>query len=36
MHTGLGDFRNPNHPNPTLDKLAARKLELSVKEAEKK
>ena len=27
---------NPNHPNPTLDKLATGKLELEVKEAEKK
>ena len=26
---------NPNHPNPTLDKLATGKLELEVKEAEK-
>ena len=26
---------NPNHPNPTLSKLATGKLELEVKEAEK-
>ena len=29
-------FGNPNHPDPTLDKLATGKLELEVKEAEKK
>ena len=28
-------FGNPNHPDPTLDKLATGKLELEVKEAEK-